>query len=213
MTRLKFGLVLTGLILLGGCAATQQPTAPLDVVARAAYTPEGPTTVTLLTAINNRSGQGAHSALLIDGQQRVMFDPAGSWHHPQVPERGDVLYGMTPAHFDFFMDYHARETYHMVVQEVEVSPAVAAALIQAVEQNGPVNMAQCALAISTVLQGTPGFEGVSRTWYPKRIMAAFDQMPGVQTSRVYDDDSDDNLELLQAQGRRAVVQERLTQRR
>ncbi|MEM6388511.1 MAG: hypothetical protein AAF825_01590 [Pseudomonadota bacterium] len=209
MTRTKLGLVLAGVLLLGGCVAHQQPMAEPDVVARAAYVPPGPSTVTLLTMVNNTSGAGGHSALLIDGQQRVLFDPAGSWYHPNVPERADVLFGMSPQFMEFYMDYHARETFHVVVQEIEVSPAVAATLIERVQQHGAANRAECAASVSSVLRGVPGFETVSQSWFPRNVMMSFGRLPGVQTSQVFDDDSDDNLELLQAQGRQAALREEI----
>ncbi|MBO6603334.1 MAG: hypothetical protein JJ938_10855 [Roseicyclus sp.] len=193
-------VLLAALTALSACAA-ESVWAPDEAVARASYVPPGPSTVTLLTAINNRSGSGGHSALLIDGAERLLFDPAGSWHHPNVAERNDVLFGMSPQLFDFYMDYHARETYHMVVQEIEVSPEIAARLSQAVREYGPVSQAQCALSISRILSETPGFESIGTGWFPNRMMDRFEELPGVRTSRVYDDDSDDNLELLQAQGR------------
>ncbi|QBY02256.1 hypothetical protein E2K80_17175 [Rhodophyticola sp. CCM32] len=196
----KAFLLLTVLTVLSACAAPSV-WAPDDAVTRAAYAPPPPPTVTLLTAISNGSGAGGHSSLMIDGAQRLMFDPAGSWHHPNVPERNDVLYGMTPQLYGFYMDYHARETYHMVVQEIQVSPETAARLSQAVQQYGSVSAARCALSISRVLSQTPGFESIGVTWSPRRIMNRFEDLPGVRTSRVYDDDSDDNLELLQAQAR------------
>ena len=84
---------------LAGCAAEAVWDSD-DAVARATYLAPGPSTVTLITSINARNGSGAHSALLIDGAQRLMFDPAGSWHNPGVPERHDVLYGMAPGYLD-----------------------------------------------------------------------------------------------------------------
>ncbi len=200
MSLRKTALALAACLGLAACGA-ESVWAPDEAVQRAAYVPEGPSTVTLLTAINNRSGSGGHSALLIDGQQRLLFDPAGTWRHPTVPERNDVLFGMQPQLFEFYMDYHARETYHMVVQEVEVTPEVAARISQAVQSYGAVPSAQCALSISRILSETPGFQNVSPGWFPKNVMDDFETIPGVRTTRVYDDDSDDNLELLQAQGR------------
>ena len=190
---------------LAGCAA-EEVWAPEPVVSAASYRPAGTPTVTLITMISNTSGSGGHSALLIDGSQRVLFDPAGSWFHPMIPERNDVLYGMSPQFLGFYMDYHARETYHVVVQEREVSPETAERLIAAVQGYGAVPNAQCSLAISRVLSGTPGFESVGTSWFPARTMERFGALPGVQQSLIYDDDSDDNLELLQAQARAAQTQ-------
>jgi len=201
--RVCAALVIAGV--LAGCSA-EEVWAPEEAVQRAAYSPGGAPTVTLLTMISNTNGSGGHSALLIDGAQRVLFDPAGSWHHPAVPERNDVLYGMSPQLLGFYMDYHARETYHIVVQEIDVTPATAAALISAVQSAGPVPQAQCSLSISRVLSRTPGFESIGTSWYPGRTMERFRALPGVRESQVFDDDSDDNLELLQAQARAAQSQ-------
>lgn len=178
--------------------------APDEVVSQARYIPDGPAKIQLLTMISNRSGSGGHTALLIDGPERVLFDPAGSWRHPLAPERNDVLYGMSPQLYDFYIDYHARETYHVVVQELDVTPAQAAALIERVEAYGPVPRTQCSASVSTVLAGVPGFETMSRNLFPNRTMAQFAQIPGVRESRVYDDDSDDNYELLNAQAAAAA---------
>jgi hypothetical protein len=190
---------------LSGCAA-EQVMAPEAAVSAASYRPAGGPTVTLMTMISNTNGSGGHSALMIDGEQRVLFDPAGSWYHPMIPERNDVLYGMREPFMGFYMDYHARETYHVVVQEVDVPPETASRLIAAVESYGAVPNAQCSLAISRVLSQTPGFEQIGTSWFPGQTMQRFAEIAGVRESRVYDDDSDDNLELLQAQARAAQAQ-------
>jgi hypothetical protein len=202
--RLLVGLVLAGLV--AGCGA-DSVWAPEEEVQRAAYSTSGPPTVTLLTMVSNVNGSGGHSALVIDGAQRLVFDPAGSWHHPLVPERNDVLYGMTPQLYQFYMDYHARETYHVVVQEVAVTPEQAARLSALVQGYGPVARANCTRSISDVLSQTPGFEGLGRTWFPNRLRDEFATLPGVRQTQVFDDDSDDNLELLQAQARAARTRE------
>jgi hypothetical protein len=203
MLRLCATFALVGA--LAGCAA-EEVMAPPEAVQRAAFTPAGPPKVTLVTMISNSSGAGGHSALIIDGAQRVVFDPAGSWHHPMIPERNDVLYGMGEPFMGFYMDYHARETYHVVVQERDIPPETAAALIAAVESYGAVPNAQCSLSISRVLSQTPGFEQIGTSWFPARTMDRFGALPGVRETRVYDDDSDDNLELLQAQARAAQLE-------
>ena len=203
----RLALVLAVPLALAGCAA-EPVWAPDEVVSQARYIPGGPAKIQLLTMISNRNGSGGHSALLIDGPERVLFDPAGSWRHPMAPERNDVLYGMSPPLYDFYMDYHARETYHVVVQELDISPGQAAALIELVEAYGPVPPAQCSTAVSTVLMQVPGFEAMSRNLFPTRTMAQFATIPGVRESRIYDDDADDNYELLNAQAAAAARMER-----
>jgi hypothetical protein len=191
---------------LAACAG-ESVWAPDEVVSSARYVPEGPAKVTLITVIANRDGSGGHTALLIDGPERVLFDPAGSWRHPMAPERNDVLYGMTPQLWDFYVDYHARETYHVVLHEKEVTPLQAAILIEEVEAYGAVPQAYCSMAVSTVLSRTPGFEGMSRALLPTRTMRNFAALPGVTERRIYDDDSDDNYELLNEQAGAAAARE------
>ncbi|MFO7920716.1 MAG: hypothetical protein R6U99_07870 [Nioella sp.] len=189
-------------LLLGLAACGAEPVwAPDEAVARARFEPGGPPTVTLYTMISNRSGAGGHSALMIDADQRLLFDPAGTWHHPAAPERNDVIFGMSPQLLSFYIDYHARETYHVVAQEVEVSPEVAAQLSRAVQDYGPVPSAQCSLSVSSILGQVPGWDHVRRSYFPVRTMNAFAEIPGVRSEQIFDDDADNNTELLTRQAR------------
>lgn len=181
-------------------ACTAEPIwAPDEAVSRAVYRHDGPPSITLVTMINNRSKEGAHSALLINASQRVIFDPAGSWWHRNAPERNDLHYGMRPILLDFYIDYHARETYHVVMQRKVVSPEVAERALQLAQGYGAVPKARCGSATSAILGQLPGFEGVRQSWYPGRIMKSFEKLPGVETTRYFDDDSDDNGGVLRAQ--------------
>lgn len=179
------------LFALAGCSA-ESKWATDEEVARAYYKAEGPTTLTLYTVINNRSQSGAHSGLLVNGSQRVIFDPAGTWYHPALPERNDVHFGMTDDAVDFYVDYHARVTFRVVVQEVVVSPEVAEMALQQVLSNGPVSKARCSISISGILRKLPGFESIKSTWYPNKLMRSFATLPSVKTQTVYDNDPDDN---------------------
>jgi len=198
MGRLFIWLILP--LFLAGCAYTAEPIwASDEVVAQAVYREPGPTSLTLFTVINNRSGAGAHAGLMINASQRVMFDPAGTWWNPSVPERNDVHYGITPRVLEYYIDYHTRETFRTVVQTMEVSPEVAEAALRAVQAYGAVPKAQCTVAISAILKGLPGFEEFPRSWFPKVAMRAFEQYPGVTTEVIYDDDADDNSSVLAGQ--------------
>lgn len=205
---LRIATALTMVGALAGCVA-QEVWAPDAAVSAASYRPNGGPTITLMTMISNTNGSGGHSALLIDGTERVLFDPAGSWYHPMIPERNDVLYGMGEPFLGFYKDYHARATYHIVVHEVDVTPEVAASVIAAVERAGPVPSARCSFTISTILSQTPGFESINPSWFPGRMMQRFSQIDGVRESRIYDDDDDNNLELLQAQARAELTRARM----
>lgn len=196
MKMLVLSLVAT--LALAACGA-EPIWAPDEAVAAARYEHPGPTSVTLYTVLSTRSGAGAHAGLLINGSQRVLFDPAGTWRHPRLPERNDVHFGITPKMKDFYIDYHARETYDVVEQTVEVSPEVAAVIMQRAMVYGAVPKANCTIALSRVLEGVPGFEGLPMTWFPKRMMEGFAELPGVTTRTITDDDADENHGVLLVQ--------------
>lgn len=184
-------------VLLAGCGFTAEPKwSPDAEVAQAIYRHDGPPTLTLFTVISNTTGAGAHAALMVNGSQRVMFDPAGTWWHPQIPERNDVHFGLDQRVLDFYLDYHTRETYHTIVQTLEVSPEVAEMALRAVQEYGAVPKAQCTVSTTKILRTLPGFENMPQTWFPKAAMRAFGQLPGVRSETVYDDDGDDNRYML-----------------
>ena len=178
-------------------ACTTEPVTWADdaSVARAATRGDGPPMVTLFTMISNRSNEGAHSALMVNASQRVIFNPAGTFHHPNAPRRADLHYGITDNMVDFFIDYHARETYRVVRQDLVVSPEQAEMILQRVEKRGAVAHALCATSINTILRGVPGFEFVPRSPFPKGLMRAFDKVPGVVTRRYYDDSPDNRSDI------------------
>lgn len=173
---------------LAGCSEKGKES-PAAEIEQAIYQNSGPPRLTLITMINNRSGAGAHSALLVESTQSVLFDPAGSFEHEDLPERGDVLYGMTPAWIERYISAHARMEFHVVRQEISVTPAQAARALQLVQANGPVPSAFCASATSGLLQQIPGFQGIKQGFYPLKLMAQIEAMPNVKTTKHYEDDA------------------------
>jgi hypothetical protein len=85
----------------------------------------------------------------------VIYDPAGSWNHPAIPERHDVLYGITPNFKNFYIDYHARQTYWVAEDTVQVPLAVADAAIRAAETEGASSKSFCASNTAGVLRRVP----------------------------------------------------------
>lgn len=193
MRNFRVLLATVGLLILANCAQTSDrfPDASIDVIESATYRHDGPAKLTLYTMINNRSGAGAHSSIMINGSQRVIFDPAGTVRLSAVPERGDVLYGISPKVADFYARAHARETFHVVIQEIEVSPDIAEQALQLATAHGPAASGFCAASTSAVLRQLPGFESIGRTFFPKRLMDDFESLPGVTTRRLFEDDDDD----------------------
>ena len=173
--------------------------APQSAVDAARFVAEPPRSITLFTVINNRNGSGAHSGLLINASQQIMFDPAGTWQHPKVPERNDVHYGITPRLVNFYIDYHARETFRVIEQTVVVTPGVAELIKQRAEAYGPVPKAQCSNSVSAILHGVPGFESLGSTWFPKKLSEEFGKLPGATTRTITDDSADKNHGVLLVQ--------------
>ncbi|MDF3607018.1 hypothetical protein PE067_13280 [Paracoccus sp. DMF-8] len=194
MQRRSF-LALTVPAVLAACGADNK-WASDDSLRRARYVSNEPPSITLLTVIGIPRGEGGHSALMINGSQRVIFDPAGSWEHPSIPERHDVLYGITPNFKNFYIDYHARETYWVAEDTILVSPQVAEAAIRAAEQRGPTNKSFCAVSTGQVLRRVPGFEAAPTGFNPVKLRRWFLTLPGVTSKRHMDGDPANNHNVL-----------------
>jgi hypothetical protein len=187
MIRVLGALAVT--VVLAGCAeGPNGPVASDERVAAEAYRHPGPATFTLITMINNTSESGAHTALMVNGSQRVIFDPAGSFYNDAVPQQDDVLFGITPRVFAAYKSAHARTAFHVVTQEIEVTPQQAEIALRLIKANGSVGPAQCTNSTSSMLRQIPGFEDIKGTWFPSRLMEQFETRAGVVTDRYYEDD-------------------------
>ncbi len=183
-------------LVLAACGA-ERTWAPDQAVARAAYRHDAPPSLTLVTVLATRDGSGAHSALLINApSQRVIFDPAGTFRTDVLPERNDVVFGMTPRAFEIYVDYHARVTFDVVLQEIPVSPETAERALALALAHGPAAKATCASAVGSILRGLPGMEDAPSTFFPRRLMDWADTRPGVRRTLVQDDDDDANRAVL-----------------
>lgn len=183
--RPSLGLAMAVALSLSACA--EQQWADEAAVTSVRYRDPGPPSVTLFTVKRIRGGEGAHSGLMINADQRIIFDPAGNFAHPAVPERGDVLYGITPQVEQMYIDFHSRPTYYTVAQTVVVTPEVAQLLAEKAKAHGASWKALCSNSVSAVLDGVPGFEGVD-SFLPGSLANEFGALPGVTTTYYYDDD-------------------------
>jgi hypothetical protein len=168
------------LLAISACTADHKWASDAEVT-QARYADPGQPSITLFTSINTRNKEGAHAALMINGAERVLYDPAGSWAHPAAPEREDMHYGMTPTMLSFYVDYQGTAPFQVVEQTVFVTPEIAEQVKQAAIAYGSANKATCTKAIATILSGVPGFETLPMTWFPKKMSRGFAQLPGVQT--------------------------------
>jgi hypothetical protein len=194
--RLLIGLAVIGL--LSGCAADNSPDSPPEAVAAAAFREQGQKSLTIFTMVNNRTGSGGHTALMVKGSQTVIFDPAGSFRDPRVVERGDVLYGMSPNWVNSYKSAHARSTFHVVSQEIPVTDAQAERALQLVTGNGAVPGAYCTNATTAILRQIDGFGGVQRTFFPVKFMKQIATLPGVKTTKYYENDEGDVIDAVRA---------------
>lgn len=187
--RLLFGLFVTALVL-SGCT-NGQPNADSATIAAVSYRNPGPNYMTLYTMINNRSGAGAHSGLVIAASETILFDPAGSFYLDGIPERDDILYGISPGIERAYKSAHARSSHHVVVQTVQLTPEQAQVAYQLALQKGSVIDAFCSNATSSLISKVPGFGGMKTTFSPKKLSDKFGSLPGVTTELYYEDDNPD----------------------
>lgn len=190
MNRRHFLTMAGAPLALGACGAPEV-WAPDEMVARMAFRDPGPSYLMLMTMMNNRSGQGGHTSLVINASQRVIWDPAGSFKHSKVPERNDLIYGVNQNVFEVYRGAHARETHHVWLQKKLVDAAVAEKAFQLAASHGPATSATCALTTSGILSQLPGFETIRSVWLPHKLAENFGELPGVQESRHYENDEGD----------------------
>ncbi len=182
MRRRTLLLSLASLSALAACGSNATSVwAPDDAVQMARHRASGPTYLALVTVRNEGDGQGAHTALLINASERVLFDPYGGWTDPYVPERNDVLFGFSPEVEERYLSYQAKDGYYYVRQEIQVPPEVAEQALQLAKAKGPVGMAMCTRATSDILGQLPGFESIRLTWFPEHLANRFGRLPGVTT--------------------------------
>jgi hypothetical protein len=172
---------------LAACAAEAVWAPETDIVS-ARFSSSGPAALTLFTVKNAGSGNGAHTSLLVDASERVLFDPAGSFKATGVPERNDVLFGFSPAVESAYRSFHARTEFFMVIQQINVPPAVAEQALQLVKSNGAVPKANCTRATSRIISRLPGFDAIGTTWFPNNLSDDFANIPGVTTSQLREQD-------------------------
>lgn len=185
---------------LSGCGAAESIWASDQKVAAARYVSPEPPSISLLTMVTKRNEMGAHSALLVNGSQVVLYDPAGTFRHPQAPERNDVFYGITPVIKEIYEFYHARQSTYVIEQKLPVSRDYADRMIARMEAQGPSPKMYCGINTSEILRDFPEFAHVPRTFYPGEIMDAFGQAPGVTRRRVDEGDVGQNFRLVKTEG-------------
>ena len=194
MFKFRTAISVLSVVVLMACEGAER-NAPIgssmDIQA-AAYVSPLPSSVTLLTMVNESGDFGEHSGILINASQQVLYDPAGTFRHSTSPNARDVNYGMHPAMVEYYKSYHARRGYYVVAQELQVSPDLAEQIFQRAVAQGETAKLHCGISVSSVLNGLQMFAGIPTTYYPGKIMDSFAEVPDVKTSYVYEDDEGQN---------------------
>ena len=179
----RLSLILLTIGLMGSLAAcdASHKFASDAAVSAATYVAGPPASITLITSINGRSGGGAHSALIINGSQRVLYDPAGSWEltDGRAPKRNDLHYGMTPPVLASYIAFQSAGIFQVISQTVDVPLSEADAAIAAAAAHSPAPKAYCSRSVSSILRKLPGFEAVPETFFPKALSRGFAKVAGV----------------------------------
>lgn len=184
-------------VVLSACGGRQW--ASDEAVQAARYSNGGAPELTLVTIINYTTKRGDHTALFINGSERVVFDPAGSWSLAAIPERNDVHFGMSPAAGASFFASHVRPSHYARVQRLVVSPEIAAQAQALALASGPVGPARCALATSGLLRQMPGFGDIRSTWFPHVLSEDFGRIAGVMSFELHHDSAEYQADLLAVQ--------------
>ncbi|MGR3484184.1 MAG: hypothetical protein ACU0BF_02485 [Paracoccaceae bacterium] len=190
-SRRAFLLGAPAAVALTGCGAAEPRWAPQAQVAAARYVHPGPPTLTLYTMRRVDGDGGEHTGLMISGRERALYDPAGTFGHPSLPERNDLHFGMTPAAERAYLSYHARTSYYVEIQRIAVSMAQADRAFAAVAAEGAAPKANCAVFTGRALRQVPGFEDIRPTWFPGTLAERFGNRPGVEQTFYRETDSDD----------------------
>jgi len=152
--------------------------------------------ISLITVINNENSRGGHSSLIIRGSETVVFDPAGRIRSKQIKEKGDVLYGINEDIEKIYLSIHARVSYHVVKQTILVSETIAEQALTLAKNNGPVAPALCARAVSLLLKKLPGFEGITVTYFPEKLMSELSLRDDVFIQKIFEFDDEDKNKAL-----------------
>ena len=179
---MKFFVLGFSLLYLFGCSNLRDFD-PVTTINTPGYRHPGGATVTLVSVVSKRSNTAAHSALIVNGTQRIIFDPAGTLFHKNLKFRGDVIYDANPSVVDFYIRYHTRNTHDTVMQSVDVADALAEDLLKRLLSRGYVWKSFRAQSASTLLRATPGFENIRPTFSLQKLMKNFGKIENVGQAR------------------------------
>ena len=186
MGILRTAAILATLATLGGCAV-ENGAAP-EEIAITRHVSDEPPYVAVVTMVDRRDGRAAHSALIINASQRVIYDPAGTFKHADLVERGDIHYGATDRMVSYYKRYHARFSHYVHEQRIPLTPEQAEAVLRRAQAQGPSPKMFCNIHITAVLNDVRFLGRLRSSFYPEVLRDQVAKIPGVQDSFVYEED-------------------------
>ena len=107
--------------------------------------------------------------------------------------------------------YHARETYHVILQELPVSAETAERALRMAVGYGAVPQSYCAQSTSTILQSL-GYDNIPTTFYPNKLRDAFASY-GPTTQELFEYDAADKSKVLSTYNSELVAEQRAARKK
>lgn len=199
MLKRRHWLLGLGSMALLGCVR-DYPTASAEEVHAARYAHDGEPALMLISTIGESSGMSEHVGLLINAQERVLFDPAGAYTIAQMPHRDDVHYGVKDRYLEHYISFHARLGFYVKTYYLPVSSQTAQIVYERATHYGQVRMTQCGFAVSDILADIEELKGISRTFFPSTLEREFAALPNVVSSEYHENDVGQNLRKIPVAG-------------
>lgn len=190
--RLPRALCVLLLVLFTAGCAVEMGARPSELAA-ARHVSDEPPYIAIVSMVNRSNEKAAHTALFINASEQVIYDPAGTFDHADMPERGDIHYGATPRMISYYERYHARFSHYVHIQKLPVSAEIAEMALRRAQAQGPSPKLFCTVDTIAVLSEVPGFEGLQSSFYPQKLRDQVAVMPGVIDSYRFEDDREKAL--------------------
>ncbi|QHQ33774.1 hypothetical protein [Algicella marina] len=177
------------LILLAVAGCAREVDASYEEVARARYVSEEPPYIAIVSMVDRSDERAAHTAMIINASERVIYDPAGTFQHRDLQERGDIHYGATDRMVDYYERYHARFSHYVHTQKIYVTAELAERVLRRTQAQGPSPKMFCTLHTGQILKDQPEFAFLKVGFFPENLRRQFARYPGVVNSYVVEEDA------------------------
>ena len=187
MKSIRVAVSMLLVALTAACAGVEVGAPPAEI-SRARFASDEPPYVAVVSMVHRDQQRAAHTALFINASQRVIYDPAGTFRHEAMPERGDIHYGATDRMIDYYERYHARFSHYVHVQTIPVSAATAEAVLRRAQAQGPSPKLFCTVDTIAVLNDVPQIPRFYSSFFPEALRQQVAQVSGVQDRYRYEED-------------------------